>query len=118
MENILVEKSILQASGEINKDKINLVAGTISSFFTEMIWLSSVGDMDTINRMTDIFVKMNNPKDNERLFQIILILFGTFGIELPEEVILISHDEEALNYFLFSFILDFGEIINEYILDK
>lgn len=59
----LMKKSILKPSGEINKDKINLVAGAVTQPFAEMVWVTTGGDMDTINRLTDILVTMNTPAD-------------------------------------------------------
>ena len=54
---------VLNASSEISKDKINLVAGAVTQPFTEMVWVTTVGDMETINRLTDILVTMNTTAD-------------------------------------------------------
>ena len=59
--NILLDKGIILSSGEISKDKINLVAGAITQPFAEMVWVTTGGDMETINRLTDILVSMNTP---------------------------------------------------------
>ena len=37
MKNVLLDKGIILPSGEINKDKINLVAGAITQPFAEMV---------------------------------------------------------------------------------
>lgn len=52
MKNVLLDKGIILPSGEINKDKINLVAGAITQPFAEMVWVTTGGDMETINRLT------------------------------------------------------------------
>jgi hypothetical protein len=39
----LITKGILKSSGEINKDKINLVAGAITQPFAEMVWVTTGG---------------------------------------------------------------------------
>ena len=62
--NILLDKGIILSSGEISKDKINLVAGAITQPFAEMVWVTTGGDMETINRLTDILVSMNTPADS------------------------------------------------------
>ena len=41
---VLLKKSILKPSGEISKDKINLVAGAITQPFAEMVWVTTGGD--------------------------------------------------------------------------
>ena len=53
MNNVLLDKGIITPSGEISKDKINLVAGAITQPFAEMVWVTTGGDMETINRLTD-----------------------------------------------------------------
>ena len=69
--NILLDRGIILSSGEISKDKINLVAGAITQPFAEMVWVTTGGDMETINRLTDILVSMNTPADRGKLFKII-----------------------------------------------
>ncbi len=39
MKNELLDKGIILPSGEIGKDKINLVAGAITQPFAEMVWV-------------------------------------------------------------------------------
>ena len=56
MKNTLLDKGIITPSGEISKDKINLVAGAITQPFAEMVWVTTGGDMETINRLTDVLV--------------------------------------------------------------
>ena len=41
MKNEPLDKGIILPSGEIGKDKLNLVAGAITQPFAEMVWLSS-----------------------------------------------------------------------------
>ncbi len=80
--NILAKKGILTLSGEISKDKINLVAGAITQPFAEMVWVTTGGDMDTINRLTDVLVTMNTPADRGKLFKIIKMLYGLMGLQV------------------------------------
>ena len=41
MKNELLTKGIILPSGEIGKDKINLVAGAITQPFAEMVWVTT-----------------------------------------------------------------------------
>ena len=59
----------LTPAGEISKGKINLVDGAMTLPFVEMVWVSTGGDMYTINRLTDVLVTMNTPADNSKLFK-------------------------------------------------
>lgn len=85
MKNTLLDKGIITPSGEISKDKINLVAGAITQPFAEMVWVTTGGDMETINRLTDVLVSMNTPADRGKLFKIIKMLYGLMGLPFSEE---------------------------------
>ena len=61
MKNVLLDKGIILPSGEISKDKVNLVTGAITQPFAEMVWVTTGGDMETVNRLTDVLVTMNPP---------------------------------------------------------
>lgn len=113
--NPLISKGIIKPSGQIGKDKINLVAGAITQPFAEMVWVTTGGDMETINRLTDILVSMNTPADRGKLFKIIKMLYGLMGLQFSEEAEPMDADPEVLEYFIFSFTVDFGEIIKDYI---
>lgn len=113
--NVLIEKGILIPPGEVNKDKINLVAGAITQPFAEMVWVTTDGDMETINRLTDILVSMNTPADRGKLFKIIKTLYGLMGLQFSVEAEPMDADPTILEYFIFSFTADFGEIIKDYI---
>ena len=111
MKDILQRKGILSPSGEVRKDKINLVSGAIVKPFAEMIWVTTNGDMDTINRLTLMFLQMNTPQERDRLFQLIQVLYALLGLHFSEEAIPMGSDPDVLDYFLFSFLADLGEII-------
>ena len=115
MKNTLLDKGIITPSGEISKDKINLVAGTITQPFAEMVWVTTGGDMETINRLTDVLVSMNTPADQGKLFKIIKMLYGLMGLPFSEEAEPMDAVPDVLEYFIFSFTADFGEIIKDYI---
>lgn len=72
----LIAKGILKRSGEINKDKITLVAGAVTQPFAKMVWVTTGGDMDTINRLTDVLVTMNTPANRGKLFRMIQRAYG------------------------------------------
>ena len=118
MKNELLDRGIILLSGEINKDKINLVAGAITQPFAEMVWVTTGGDMETVNRLTDILVTMNIPADQEKLFKILKMLYGLMGLPFSEEAEPMGADPAVLEYFLFSFTADFGEVIQDIIADE
>ena len=101
MKNVLLDKGIILPSGEISKDKVNLVTGAITQPFAEMVWVTTGGDMETVNRLTDVLVTMNTPADRGKLFKIIKMLYPA-----------------VLEYFIFSFTADFGEVIQDLIAEE
>ena len=112
-ENPLTTKGIIQQNGEISKDKINLISGAITPPFAETVWIFTNGDMDTINRLTHILLDMNTDKDREQLFNLISVLYGLMGLQFSDEAVPIASHPQALEYFIFSFLADFGEVIQE-----
>lgn len=100
MKNELLDKGIILPSGEIGKDKINLVAGAITQPFAEMVWVTTGGDMETINRLTDILVTMNTPADRGKLFKIIKMLYGLMGLPFSGEAEPMDADPAVLEYFI------------------
>ena len=118
MKNPLIDKGIILPSGEVCKNKINLVTGAMTQPFAEMVWVTTNGDMDTINRLTEVFVSMDNPSDRGKLFKIVQMLYGLMGLRFSDEAAYINTHKAALEYFVFSFITDFGEIIRDYIAEE
>lgn len=118
MNNVLLDKGIITPSGEISKDKINLVAGAITQPFAEMVWATTGGDMETVNRLTDVLVTMNTPADREKLFKIIKLLYGLMGLRFSEEAEPMDAAPDVLEYFIFSFTADFGEVMQDIIADE
>ena len=116
--NILLDRGIILSSGEISKDKINLVAGAITQPFAEMVWVTTGGDMETVNRLTDVLVTMNTPADRGKLFKIIKMLYGLMGLPFSEEAEPMDADPAVLEYFIFSFTADFGEVIQDLIAEE
>ena len=118
MKNVLLDKGIILPSGEISKDKVNLVTGAITQPFAEMVWVTTGGDMETINRLTNVLVTMNNPTDRGKLFKIIKLLYGLMGLPFSEEAEPMDADPDVLEYFIFSFMADFGEVMQELIAEE
>ena len=109
MKNTLLDKGIITPSGEISKDKISLVAGAITQPFAEMVWVTTGGDMETINRLTDVLVSMNTPTDRGKLFKIIKMLYGLMGLPFSEEAEPMDASPDVLEYFIFSFTADLAK---------
>ena len=101
--------------GSLNKNQINLLSGTMFPAFGEVLWVLTNGDVETANLVADLIVKMNNPEEQARLFMVLQVCYGLLGIKMPKEAIDIANDPEALAYFLYSGLIDYGETIKEYV---
>lgn len=69
MKNVLLDKGIILPSGEISKDKVNLVTGAITQPFAEMVWVTTGGDMETVNRLTKLTQRIYRRLRNEQTHQ-------------------------------------------------
>ena len=112
MKNVLLDKGIILPSGEISKDKVNLVTGAITQPFAEMVWVTTGGDMETVNRLTDVLVTMNTPADRGKLFKIIKMLYGLMGLPFSEEAEPMDADPAVLE----EIILRLATTLREYFL--
>ena len=68
--------------------------------------------------MTDVLVTMNTPTDRGKLFKIIKMLYGLMGLPFSEEAEPMDADPDVLEYFIFSFTADFGEVMQELIAEE
>ena len=110
MKNELLTKGIILPSGEIGKNKINLVAGAITQPFAQVLVYAVIG--------IAVLVTMNNPTDRGKLFKIIKLLYGLMGLPFSEEAEPMDADPDVLEYFIFSFMADFGEVMQELIAEE
>ena len=112
-QNDLISLGILLPDGSINKTKINYIAGEMTQPFAEMVWISVHYDSETITMLTQLFMDMRKLKQPTLFFSLIDTLYALMRLQMPESVLPLLENNEALNYFLFSFINDFGEIMQE-----
>lgn len=113
--NSLIVNGIISQSGEINKDKINLISGTVTPPFVESVWVMTAGDADTVARMKTILTTLFNEGRTDEMLDILRLLYGVLGLRFPPEVEQLAGHPEAARYFLFSFLLDIDDTMQDYI---
>ncbi len=121
MENIekeLISRGIIQHTGEINKDKINLISGTVTQPFVETLCATINGDMDTINLMTNMFTRFYNQGRGQEFMDMLRLLHGILGLQFSEDVEMLADYPKAQHYFLFSFLLDFDDVMQDYVAEQ
>lgn len=111
--NILNDKSILLPSGEICKNKINLLSGAITPPFVEAVWTFIENDIKSMERIYSVLNHLFHKGLKSEMMTILRILFDISGLQFLEDVELLSSHKEVQEYFLFSFLLDMEECIQE-----
>ena len=110
----LIDKGVLRPSGEIVKDKINLISGAHTPPFVEMLWTVTNGDTDTTNRLYNILTGLYQDGRESEMLEVLRTLYGVLALPFPEDVEQLAGHPEARGYFLFSFLLDYDDALEDY----
>lgn len=105
----LKSKGILTLQNDINRDKINLISGAITAPFLETLFTFSGNDAGTMNRVSAIFTHLYSEGREVEMLAVLRILYDVAGLLFPEDVELLASHPEARQYFLFSFLLDMDD---------
>ena len=114
MNQILIDKGILRPSGEVVKDKINLISGAHTQPFAEMLWTVTGGDTDTTDRVYSLLTGLYQEGRESEMMEVLRTLYGVLGLTFPDDVELLAGHPEARSYFLFSFLLDYDDIMEDF----
>ncbi|CFX91805.1 Uncharacterized [Syntrophomonas zehnderi OL-4] len=93
MQVNLYANGILLPSGDISRDKINLITGAMTAPFVETLWAFSENDTEVMKRISAIFTHLYSE---------------------GREVEMLAGHPEARQYFLFSFLLDMDDIMQDF----
>lgn len=113
--SLLYDKGTLLSSGEICKNKINLISKAMTAPLVEAIWAFTENDAEAMER---ILVTLNHLYHNDHeveMIAILRILYDVSGLQFPEDVELLAEHPEARQYFLFSFLLDMEDCMQDFI---
>jgi hypothetical protein len=111
----LIKKGILTSKNEINQDKINLISGATTAPLVETIWTFSGYNSKAINRISSILTKLYSENRGNEMLDILQILYDVVGMKFPEDVDLLATHPGVLQYFLFSFLLDMDDCMQDFI---
>lgn len=115
--NLIVKDSIPQLSTH-DKEKINYLSGGLIDAFTENIWVAVSGDSDTIHLFFDVFAAMYDRGQINEMYDLLRLQYGMLGLTFPDEVLRLKDKPEEKRYFLFSFLLDFDDVMTDYITEQ
>lgn len=105
----IYERGILLPSGAICQDKINLISGAVTAPFLETLFTFSGNDAGTLDRVSAIFTHLYSEGREVEMLAVLRILHDVAGLQFPEDVELLAGHPEARQYFLFSFLLDMDD---------
>lgn len=112
-KNLLLDKGIILPSGAISEDKINLISGAMTAPLFETLFTFSGNDAGAMNRISDFFTSLYNEGRETDILAVLRILYDVSGMQFPEDVGLLAEHPEARRYFLFSFLLDMDDVLQD-----
>lgn len=96
------------------EDAINIISGAYVLPFFDTLY--TMVNEDT-NTMESIFNLMNSMYQTGQIMQLkewLGILYKLIDLSIPEELFLFLENDKTRNYCLFSFLLDFDDILQDY----
>lgn len=114
MNHALIDKGIVLPSGEIGRDKINLLSGAYTPPFVEMLWTVTGGDTETADRVYSVLGGLYTDGREADMMEVLRMLYGVLGLQIPDDVELLSEHPQARSYFLFSFLLDYDDVVQDF----
>lgn len=114
----LIAAEILLPNGETNLNKINLISGAITLPFVRMVYESNNGNMSGVQRMYDNLSGLFFSGQYQELYDSLKEIYDDMGYRFDATVSLIQDNQDALVYFLESFLMDYEDIMEDYRLEK
>lgn len=90
MNQTLIDKGILRPSGEVVKDKINLISGAHTQPFAEMLWTVTDGDTDITDRVYTLLSAPHQEGRETKMLEVLRMLYSVLGLAFPDDVELLA----------------------------
>lgn len=117
-EHKLIAAEILLPNGETNLNKINLISGAITAPFVRMVYESNNDDVSGVQRMYDILASLFFSGQYQELYDSLKEIYDDMGYRFDEPLSLMQDNQDALVYFLESFLTDYEDIMEDYRIEK
>lgn len=111
-QSLLRDKCILLESGEIYRDKINLISGAVTAPLDEMFWTFSGNDKCSMERISALFTHLYEKGHEAEMMAVLRVLFDVSGLQFSEDVENLGVHPVVRQYFLFSLLLDMEDCIH------
>lgn len=113
----LQNAGFLLPDGSPNKEKFNLLSGAYTPIFVEAIWALTDGDRETMHYMSDIFTNLYDEGKDRELMDMVQLLYSIMGLVFPDEVKLLARYPETMRCYLYEFLLDFDDALQDFIVE-
>jgi len=86
----LIREGIIISETVINKDKINLISGTITAPLIETIWAFSGNNIEVIRKILETRTQLYSTGRENEMLDILQILYYIVGMEIPKNINLLT----------------------------
>lgn len=100
-----------------NNERLNLLSGAYTAEFAEYVLEFTNYDCETLERMTNLFTTLYNSGMANELMETIKILHNIMGMSFPDDITNVIQNSEALQFYLYEFLLDLEEIYEDWLAD-
>lgn len=98
----------------INKNRINALTGSVALPFVDTLWAMTGESENSISFLMNRLGEMLETHRENEMLKVLEIPFTVSGVQFPQKMQPLTQHAEAVNYFLFSFLLDMDKAIQDY----
>ena len=83
-----------------------------------MLWTVTGGDTNTADRVYSVLGGLYTDGREADMMEVLRMLYGVLGLQFPDDVELLSEHPQARSYFLFSFLLDYDDVVQDFMAEQ
>ena len=83
-----------------------------------MLWTVTGGDTDTTDRVYTLLTGLYQEGRETEMLEVLHVLYDVLGLAFPDDVELLAGHPEARSYFLFSFLLDYDDVLQDFMAEQ
>ena len=118
MNNTTINTKTMQADNSNNGDEYSFFMldtvslGAIQPLAEAVFELAAV-PVQTLTHFFELLRNLYKQKREQEVIDLLYVLYGMFGIEYADTIRLLRGDTEARSYFIYSYIVNLGELLEE-----
>jgi len=118
MNNTTINTKTMQADNSNNGDEYSFFMldtvslGAIQPLAEAVFELAAV-PVQTLTHFFELLRNLYKQKREQEVIDLLYVIYGMFGIEYADTIRLLRGDTEARSYFIYSYIVNLGELLEE-----